>query len=365
MKLVLEDGTELQGSGFGFQKTAVGEVVFNTAMTGYIETLTDPSYKGQILVTTYPLIGNYGVPSDRHVTSIEGPFESPRIQVEGLIVQHYVDSFSHHRAHRSLSDWLMSQRIPAITGVDTRRLTQKLREHGTMKGWLCTAGQSLEEAMESAQAIDMQKGVFHAVAPDKTVIYKGGTPNILVVDIGAKDNIIRSLLKRGASVTRAPWHSDIVNLAKSADGILIGNGPGDPKNLQPFIEILEHLLKTFTKPIFGICLGHQLMCLAAGGDTEKLPFGHRGVNQPVQDLLTRKCYITSQNHGYAVRDGSLPPAWEPWFVNTNDGTNEGYRAIDRPQLSVQFHPEAHPGPSDTDYLFDDFISLVKTFAKDS
>lgn len=365
MKLVLEDGTELPGQGFGGHKSVAGEVVFNTAMTGYIETLTDPSYKGQILVTTYPLMGNYGVPQTRHQSSMDEPFESGEIHVQGLVVQNYISAYSHHSAQRSLGDWLDKQNIPAITGIDTRVLTQKLREHGTMKGWLFPAKQTLDEAKHTAHSVDMKDGVFYAVAPPHITHYKSGPLTILLIDIGAKDNITRSLLKRGASVVRAPWHEDILSLAGKADGVMISNGPGDPKNLVPLIDSLKILLNTYSKPVFGICLGHQLMCLAAGGDTIKLPYGHRGVNQPVQDLLSRKCYITSQNHGYAVRDGSLPGAWEPWFVNTNDGTNEGYRSLNRPHFSVQFHPESHPGPSDTEFLFDYFLSLVNAMAKDN
>jgi len=363
MKLVLEDGTEMLGSAFGDPAAVFGEVVFNTAMTGYVETLTDPSYKGQILVTTYPLVGSYGVPAPRAPGTMDRPYESDRIQVSGLIVQTYVDHHSHHLASRSLSEWLKAEGVPAITGIDTRTLTRRLREHGTMLGWLFPEEMGLEEAKKTARAIDMHDEVFRSVAPTETVHHKAGDLKILVVDAGVKDNIVRSLLERGASVIRAPYHARLAELALGADGILIGNGPGDPKELQPLIEQVRFLLGSYRRPIFGVCLGNQILALAAGGDTYKLPYGHRGVNQPVQDLLTRQCYVTSQNHGYAVKDEALPPDWEPWFVNINDGTNEGIRSRLKPFFSVQFHPEASPGPRDAAYLFDDYLRTVGAMAR--
>jgi carbamoyl-phosphate synthase small subunit len=361
--LVLEDGTEMRGETFGACRPVAGEVVFNTGMTGYVETLTDPSYKGQILVMTYPLVGNYGVPAARAPGSIEQPYESSGIQVQGLVVQRYVDQHSHHAAKRSLDAWLREDGIPGVHGIDTRTLTRRLREHGTMRGWFVPDGSSLEEARQPGAAVDMKSEVFRAVAPSEPIRYEGGDLRILAVDVGIKDNIVRSLLTRGATVTRAPWHADLGWLALEADGIVIGNGPGDPKDLGPLVEQIRRLLGGFEKPIFGICLGNQILTLAAGGDTYKLPYGHRGVNQPVQDLLTRRCYITSQNHGYAVQDAALPPEWEPWFVNINDGTNEGVRSRVRPYFSVQFHPEAHPGPTDTGFLFDDFLRLAGATAR--
>ena len=358
MKLILEDGTELSGRGFGAERAVVGEVVFNTAMTGYVETLTDPSYAGQILVLTYPLVGNYGVPAPRPHGSLERPYESSRIQVMGLVVQTYVDDHSHHAARRSLAEWLGGEDIPLLSGIDTRALTQKLRERGTMRGWLVPRGMDPEVARREAAEVDMRREVFRRVAPAEVVRHEGGKPHVLVVDAGCKDNIVRSLLERGATVTRAPYHADLVTLAHEADGVLLGNGPGDPKDLGELIEKVRILLGSYTRPIFGVCLGNQILALAAGGDTTKLPYGHRSVNQPVQDLLTRKCFITSQNHGYAVRDASLPEGWEPWFVNLNDGTNEGIRHRNKPFASVQFHPEASPGPQDTGFLFDDFLRLI-------
>ncbi|HVY47387.1 MAG TPA: glutamine-hydrolyzing carbamoyl-phosphate synthase small subunit [Minicystis sp.] len=365
MRLVLEDGTELAGASFGAARPVAGEVVFNTGMTGYVETLTDPSYKGQILVLTYPLVGSYGVPAPRRPGTLDGPYESDRIQVQGLVVQRHVEGYSHHAATRSLGAWLSAEGIPGVTGVDTRTLTRKLREHGTMKGWLLPADAPVDAAKRAAHAIDMREEVFRAVAPKETIRYeappgaRGGKPlDVLLVDAGAKDNIVRSLLSRGANVVRAPWHARIAELAERCDAVMIGNGPGDPKDLGPLVEQVRALLASYTRPIFGICLGNQILALAAGGDTYKLPYGHRGVNQPVVDLLTRRCYVTSQNHGYAVRDSSLPAEWESWFVNVNDGTNEGIRSRTRPFFSVQFHPEASPGPEDAAFLFDDFLRLT-------
>ena len=349
IQLVLEDGTTWTGEGFGATKNVTGEVVFNTAMTGYVETLTDPSYRGQILLLTYPLAGNYGVPSPRAKT-LAPPYESDRIQPQALVVQNYVQAHSHHAATRSLGDWLKADQVPALTGVDTRSLTRRLREHGTMRGWLLCE--------DDSNSIDMSTDVFNLVCGSAPVVYPGSGPKITVIDVGAKDNIIRSLLERGASVTRVPWHQSLEPHLVECDGVVIGNGPGDPKQLGALLTQLRALLDQFRKPIFGICLGNQLLNLAAGGDTYKLPYGHRSVNQPVQDLLTRRCFITSQNHGYAVDEDSLPHEWEPWFVNLNDGTNEGIRSLNRPHFSVQFHPEACPGPEDTEFLFDDFMRLV-------
>lgn len=365
MRLILEDGTEHNGTPFGAIKPIGGEVVFNTAMTGYVETLTDPSYRGQILVMTYPLAGNYGVPAPREASSIAPPYEADRIQVQGLVVQNYVDDYSHHAARRSLGEWLRSESIPAVTGIDTRTLTRRLREHGTMRGWLFPNHIDLERAKSTAETVEMREEVFRLVSPREVIRYPGGQLKIMLVDAGAKDNLVRSLQQRGASVVRAPYHANLLELAKEVDGILIGNGPGDPKDLKPLIEQIRTLLGTFKKPIFGVCLGNQILALAAGGDTYKLPYGHRSVNQPVQDLLTRRCFVTSQNHGYAVRESSLPSDWEPWFVNLNDGSNEGIRSRLKPFFSVQFHPEASPGPEDCGFLFDDFLRLVGAMARAS
>jgi carbamoyl-phosphate synthase small subunit len=361
MKLILEDGTEYQGVSFGARQPVVGEVVFTTAMSGYVEALTDPSFRGQILVLTYPLAGNYGVPGARAAGSLARPFESDRIQVQGLVVQHAIAHPSHHASVRTLGEWLTGEGVPAVSGIDTRTLTRRLREHGTMRGWLLPADGPLDAQRAAAKGVEMRRELFRLVAPAATTqMGTTGGPRVLLVDAGVKDNLIRSVLDRGAHVTRAPWHANLAALASEADGVLLGNGPGDPKDLPELVAQVRGLLQDATLPIFGICLGNQILGLAAGGDTFKLPYGHRGVNQPVQEVGTRRCFITSQNHGYAVRESSLPRDWEPWFVNLNDGTNEGIRARFKPVFSVQFHPDASPGPRDTSFLFDTFLHLCKT-----
>lgn len=357
MRLILDDGTEFTGTSFGADCAVRGEVVFNTGMAGYVETLTDPSYRGQILVMTYPSIGNYGVPADRCPASIDAPFESNRIQVQGLVVQSYSAAFSHHGAVRSLAEWLRANGVPAIHGVDTRFLTRHLRNAGTMPG-LLLADEGPHAHHSAARGVDMSEDVFRLVAPEKPHRYEGGARTVLLVDVGAKDNIVRSLLNRGVSVLRAPWNTDLLSFWPEVDAVLIGNGPGDPANLTSLTLQVRQMLERADKPVMGICLGNQILALAAGARTYKLPYGHRGLNQPVQDLLTRRSFITSQNHGYAVADDSLPAGWEPWFVNINDGTNEGIRCRNLPFRSVQFHPEAAPGPTDTGWLFDDFVNQI-------
>jgi carbamoyl-phosphate synthase small subunit len=356
--LTLEDGSIHAGIAFGAREMVVGEVVFNTAMAGYVESLTDPSYRGQILVLTYPLIGNYGVPAPRKPGSIEGPYESDRVQALGLVVQGYTRHFSHSTAVRSLGDWLADEGVPGLTGIDTRALTRRLRQHGVMRGWIGPTDLPSTETMRRARSVDMRAQVFHDVAPAARVDYAGGPLRVLLVDCGAKDQIVRSLLERGASVARVPWFEDLAAHAAGVDAILIGNGPGDPAHLESLAAAVRDLLGRFHGPIFGLCLGHQILAHAAGGTTYKLPYGHRGINQPVRNELSGKCFVTSQNHGYAVDDHRLPHGWRPWFTNLNDATNEGLRALDRPHLSVQFHPEAGPGPRDTGMLFDEFLTLA-------
>lgn len=358
--LVLEDGTTFEGVSFGASGSISGEVVFNTAMTGYVEILTDPSYRGQILVCTYPLVGNYGVPPGRAPGSICEPFEADEIQVQGLIVQHYIAAFSHHTGSRSLGEWLTTSNIPAITGIDTRTLTRHLREVGTMRGWLFPSEMSYMDARSQCTSVDMQREVFELVAPSTVKCFGEGESIALLIDVGAKDNIVRSLVARGIKVLRVPWHHDLQNYVDKVHGVIIGNGPGDPSDLMPLVEKVRWLLQNPRDiPIMGICLGNQILALAAGATTYKLPYGHRGVNQPVQDLITGECFISSQNHGYAVKDDSLPLGWEPWFLNLNDGTNEGIRSQNGLHRGVQFHPEARPGPKDTTFVIDDFVSRVR------
>jgi len=356
MKLVLEDGTTLRGRAFGAVREVAGEVVFNTGLTGYVETLTDPSYRGQILVTTYPLQGNYGVPAPRPVGSIDAPFESDRIQVQGMVCVRHSARPHHHASSRTLGDWLREADVPGLEGIDTRTLTRILRERGTMRGAILHEHSDYASVGTFADTVSM-RDVVTLTTVREPVLYPGGDLRILLVDTGCKDNIARSLLKRGATVLRVPAHADLCGMVKDFDGVMLSNGPGDPKDNPGLIDQIRGLFDRKV-PMFGVCLGNQLLSLAAGGDTYKLPYGHRSQNQPVQDLLTRRCYITSQNHGYAVRDDSLGSDWEPWFVNVNDGTNEGVRSRVLPASSVQFHPEARPGPEDTAFLFDDFLRLV-------
>jgi len=357
--LLLEDGSEYQGTFVGRPATVAGEVVFTTAMAGYPESLTDPSFAGQLLVSTYPLIGNYGVP---RTTPAGGrpspPMQSDRVQVQALIVQSLSQFYSHHRAVESLSSWLTRHDVPILTGVDTRALTMQLRERGTMAGWLAPATVPVDEAKRTARFVDLHAQVFLDVAPKQTVIHAGGANRVLLIDVGVKEGIVECLLRRESTVIRAPWHADLIQLAKTADGIVIGNGPGDPADLGELTAVIKMLLGSFNGPIFGVCLGHQLLGRALGLPTFKLPYGHRGVNQPVRNVDTGACFVTSQNHGFAVDDTNLPPDCVKWFTNLNDGTSEGLRLVSKPVCSVQFHPEGMPGPRDAEYLFDEFVRDV-------
>ncbi len=357
LKLVLEDGTTLLGTSFGADREVAGEVVFNTGMSGYVEALTDPSYRGQILVFTYPLQGNYGVPAMRGADLRDDRFESASVQVQGVVAVHHSASPSHFSSKSSLGNWLARSQVPGIEGIDTRTLTRKLREHGTMQGWILNADASVAAGRARARTVNMPTACADSTVRE-VVRYDGGALRILLVDTGAKDSIVRSLLERGASVVRVPCTDRLADHIADVDGVLLSNGPGDPKDMMPLVQQIRETLFRSNKPIFGVCMGNQLLALAAGGDTAKLKYGHRSQNQPVQDLLTRRCYVTSQNHGYVVRDDSLPNDWEPWFVNVNDGSNEGVRCRTRPWSSVQFHPEAAPGPEDAAFLFDDFLRRV-------
>ena len=350
IKLTLEDGTVFEGFSFGSQKPTSGEVVFNTGMVGYPETLTDPSYRGQILVLTYPLIGNYGIPDNSMEDNLLKYFESDRIQVRGLVVVENCDDYSHWNAKKSLSEWMKENDVPGIYGVDTRELTKRLRQNGTMLGRIGIG--SSRAKIEDPN----KKNLVAEVSVKEPIEYKKGKKRIAVVDCGVKNNIIRAFLKRDITVIRYPWDYDF--LKEKADGVLISNGPGDPKMCR---ETIINVNKALTKgiPMLGICLGSQIIGLAAGADTYKLKFGHRGHNQPCVEVGTKRCYITPQNHGYAVNSATLPQDWREWFYNNNDRTNEGILHISKPFFGTQFHPEASPGPDDTEFLFDTFLRALK------
>jgi carbamoyl-phosphate synthase small subunit len=348
-KLILEDNSVFEGFSFGAEKAVNGEVVFNTGMVGYPETLTDPSYRGQILVLTYPLIGNYGVPGDERENGLLKNFESDKIQVQGLVITDLSFNYSHWSAKKSLAQWLQENDIPGLYGIDTRMLTRKLREKGTQLGKIVFNNEGLKFEDPNKRNLVSEVGI------DEVVEYKKGKKKICVVDCGVKNNIIRAFLKRDASVIRCPWNYDFNRI--KADGILVSNGPGDPRKCEATIENLKKAISRNT-PILGICLGSQLLGLAAGADTYKLKYGHRSQNQPCVEVGTKRCYITSQNHGYAVDAKNLPEDWREWFTNNNDGTNEGIVHISRPFLGSQFHPEGSPGPHDTEYIFDLFLRAL-------
>ncbi len=349
-KLILEDGSVFEGVSFGYPASTAGEVVFNTGMVGYPETLTDPSYYGQILVLTYPLIGNYGVPPFKNgKNQLSTDFESERVQIAGLVVADYSRKHNHWKAAGSLAEWLQRHQIPAITGVDTRALTRRLREKGTMLGKILQADEEIAFYDPNAE------NLVAKVSPDKPRLYGKGKKRVALIDCGTKNHIIHHLLKRRLAVWRVPWDYDLRQ--ERFDALLVSNGPGNPKMCRQTILQIRHAFKRKI-PTFGICLGHQLMALAAGANTYKMKYGHRSQNQPVQEVGSHRCLITSQNHGYAVENKSLPRDWEAWFVNLNDGTNEGLRHRHLPVLSVQFHPEAAPGPVDAEYLFDQFAEMI-------
>ena len=349
-QLLLDDGTRLTGKPFGAQRSVSGEVVFNTAMTGYPESLTDPSYKGQILVLTYPLIGNYGVPGRAIREQLSRDFESDRIHISALVTSTYSAEYSHWNALGNLSDWLLEHNVPGICGIDTRALTKRLREHGTMLGKLFQGNEN------EVDFYDPNKdNLVEQVSVKEKITYPGNDNRIILVDCGVKNNIIRCLMDTGATVIRVPWDYDFTQ--DDYDGLVVSNGPGDPQICRETIRNLETAIK-IGNPIFGICLGNQLLATAAGASTYKLKYGHRGYNQPVLQKGTNKAYITSQNHGFAVDDSRLGDDWEPLFINLNDGTNEGIRMKGRPVFSIQFHPEGRPGPTDTEFLFDEFLALA-------
>jgi carbamoyl-phosphate synthase small subunit len=358
--LTLQDGTVFEGESFGAQADSDGEVVFNTGMVGYPESLTDPSYRGQILVFTYPLIGNYGVPSaELNEWGFSKNFESENVHVRGAIVSQLSDDHSHQASVSSLSNWLEHHNIPGITGIDTRALTKKLREHGVMLGRIT---QSDSPADVSAIEDPNVQNLVAQVSCKEVQTYEpegadSSTPTVAAFDCGIKNNIIRSFLKRGVRVHRLPWNFDLDASDLKYDAVFISNGPGDPKQCT---ETIEQIRKSIEKgnTTFGICLGNQLLALAIGGDTYKLKYGHRGANQPCIEEGTETCIITSQNHGFAVKD-ELPSGWQPWYRNANDQTVEGIRHESGKFFTVQFHPEATPGPEDANILFDTFVEKLR------
>jgi carbamoyl-phosphate synthase small subunit len=349
--LLLDDGSEFHGYSFGSQKSVAGEVVFSTAMNGYPESLTDPSYKGQILVATYPLIGNYGVPEMKIKDGMTEFFESDKVQISGLVISDYSFSYSHWNAVKSLSEWLNEHDVPGISGIDTRMLTKIIREKGAMLGKIIIKDEIPFYDPNKDNLVDQ-------VSARECTTYGSGRYRILLVDCGAKNNIIRCLIRRNTTVLRVPWDYPVD--PAGYHGVLLSNGPGDPKMCRATIESAKKLLNG-KMPVFGICLGSQIMALAAGADTYKLKYGHRSHNQPVIMVGSNRCFITSQNHGYAVDTETLPEGWKPWFENLNDKTCEGIRHTTKPHFAVQFHPEASAGPVDTEFLFDLFMEKVRDY----
>lgn len=349
--LILEDGTTFEGKSFGYEAPTAGEVVFNTAMTGYPESLTDPSYEGQILVTTYPILGNYGVPPCGSKDNVSEFYESDHIHAKAIVAQDYSWEHSHWLADRSLSEWLVQEKIPGIYDVDTRALTKHLREKGSMLGKI---------VIEGGEDIDFYdpnlENLVAKTSCKEPEVHGEGDKTVVLVDCGTKHNIIRCLTRRGVKVIRVPWNYDFTQIPY--DGLFISNGPGNPDLAEETVQLIRKAMK-IGNPICGICMGNQLLAKAAGARTYKLKYGHRSHNQPVRLAGTETCFVTSQNHGFAVDSETLPEDWEPMFINMNDGTNEGIRHKSLPFFSAQFHPEASSGPKDTEFIFDKFISMLK------
>ena len=360
--LQLQDGTEFHGKSFGYDKPVAGEVVFNTAMMGYPESLTDPSYAGQLMVLTYPLVGNYGVPPfSFEENGLPTFMESDRIYASAIIVADYSEKYSHWNAKESLAEWLKREQVPGITGIDTRELTKVLREHGVMMGKILFDDEpdNIPEAhYEGVNFVD-QVSVKDIVTyqPAAGTVAEGCKPKrVVLVDCGVKANIIRCLINRGCEVVRVPWNYDYTEM--EFDGLFLANGPGDPDMCEEAVAIIRKQMSKSDKPICGICMGNQLLSKAAGATIYKLKYGHRSHNQPVRMVGTEKCFVTSQNHGYAVDASTLGDEWEELFVNMNDGSNEGIRHKTKPWFSSQFHPEACSGPVDTEFMFDKFVEKL-------
>ncbi|XP_067301197.1 carbamoyl-phosphate synthase [ammonia], mitochondrial [Pseudorasbora parva] len=353
--LVLEDGTKMKGYSFGHNRSAAGELVFNTGLVGYPEALTDPSYRGQILTLTYPIVGNYGVPNTQELDELglKKNVESDRIQVSGLLVQDYSHEYSHWNSVKSLAQWLQEEKVPALFGIDTRMLTKIIRDKGTVLGKIEFDGQPVEITDPNQRNLVAEVSTKHI-----QVFGKGNPIKVVAVDCGIKHNIIRLLVKHGAEVHLVPWDQDLMSL--EYDGLFISNGPGDPSLAKTLIQNVRTVLESDRlQPVFGICMGNQITALAAGAKSYKLLMGNRGQNQPVVNVMTGQAFITAQNHGYGIDSESLPPGWSPLFINANDGTNEGIMHNIKPVFTAQFHPEAKGGPTDTEFLFDAFISLIR------
>lgn len=351
VQLLLDDGSVFHGKSFGYEKATAGEVVFNTAMTGYPESLTDPSYSGQLMVLTYPLVGNYGVPPRTFEANGLATFmESEKIHAEAIIVSDYSFEYSHWNAVESLGSWLKDEKVAGIYGIDTRELTKLLREKGSMKGKI------VFDAADEIDFVDPNLiNQVDIVSCKEVITYGNGAKKVVLLDCGVKHNIIRCLLKRDVTVIRVPWNYDFTNM--EYDGLFISNGPGDPDTCEAAVINIRKAMERNT-PICGICMGNQLLAKAGGASIYKLKYGHRSHNQPVRMVGTERCFITSQNHGYAVDNSTLGADWEPLFINMNDGTNEGIKHKTKPYFSAQFHPEACSGPTDTEFLFDKFVELL-------